>query len=1009
MKILSVSVLALAIVAQGVAQVDPIPFLDGMKWRSIGPYRGGRSLAAAGSKSRPNEYYFGATGGGIWKTTNAGKTWQPVSDGFLKTGSVGAIAVSESNPDIILAGTGERDIRGNISHGDGVYLSEDAGKTWKHVGLKSSQNIGRVAIHPSNPDIMYAASLGPIYGRSSERGLYKSTNRGQTWRRILAGGSQSGTVHLSLDPKNPDIILASNWEMYRTPFSMSSGGTESALFKSTDGGESWSNISRNPGLPKGLLGKIGMTISPADSKRYFAQIEAEDGGLFRSDDAGATWEKVNENRNFRQRAWYYSHVIADPKDKDVVYALNVGFGKSTDGGKTFTNIRVPHGDNHDLWIAPDNPKRMIEANDGGACVSSDGGVTWTELAFPTGQFYHVSTDNAFPYNVLGAQQDNSTVRIPSRTTGSGITKDDWTSTAGGESGYVAAHPKFPHIVFGGNYSGSLDMLNHLTKESRSVDPWPDNPMGHGAIDLDQRFQWTYPILFSKHDSNVMYTCSQFVLRSTNMGKTWKKISPDLTRNDPATLQASGGPITKDNTGVEYYATVFTLAESPKDRNTLWAGSDDGLIHITRDGGKSWANITPPNMPRNGLASMIEASPFEAGTAYLAVDNHENNDFAPYAYKTTDFGKTWTTITNGLASDSFLRVIREDQKRKGTLYAGTETGVWISVDSGSNWKSLSLNLPVTPVHDIAWKEDDLVIATHGRGFYILDDITPIQQWDSKWAKSIPKLFDPKDPTLAQWGGSAPGEGANPLSGIVFSYYLPTDQKVTFEFFDSKGKSLRKFESAGKKGFNRQATRLSYPSFKNIPGTILWGAFSSPIDAPPGEYSVTMNADGYKETHKFSLRKNPSHAATEKELIEKFKFTNEIIESTNQCQEAILSIRQVRKDLTESNEKAGNLTSVSKLIDDLTKLEENLYQTKNKSGQDPLNYPIRLNNRLAALISTVSSSDFGPTDGAREVFAKLKQLLKVEMSTFDRLMTKELERANKELTEKGQKAVTLAKIP
>lgn len=977
--VFALSVLLLPLFVE--AQTAPTTFLDGMKWRSIGPYRGGRSLAAAGSKSRPNEYYFGATGGGVWKTTDSGKTWKPVSDGFFTTASVGAIAISESNPDIVVAGTGERDIRGNISHGDGVYITEDGGKTWRNIGLAETQNIGRIVIHPTNPDIIYVAALGPIYGKSRERGVFKTDDRGKTWSKVLDGDFQVGTVHIAMDPSDPNVLLAANWEVFRTPYTMSSGGPGSKLYKTADGGVTWTDISRNPGLPTGLLGKIGVTISPADKNRYFAQIEAEDGGLFVSDDAGATWKKANDNRNYRQRAWYYSHVVADPKNRDIVYALNVGLGKSTDGGKSFSGIRVTHSDNHDLWIAPDDPNRMINANDGGASVSTDGGKTWSELNIPTGQFYHVTTDNSFPYNILGAQQDNSTVRIPSRTRTAGIDKSDWTSTAGGESGYVAAHPKFPEIVFGGNYSGTLEMLNHLTKETRSVDPWPENPMGHGAIDLDQRFQWTYPILFSHHDSKVMYTCSQFVLRSTNMGKSWQKISPDLTRNVPATLGPSGGPITKDNTGVEYYATVFTLAESYKDKNVLWAGSDDGLIHITRDGGKSWTNITPPTMPKNGLASMIEASPFDAGTAYLAVDNHENNDFAPYAYRTTDFGKTWTPITNGLAKNSFLRVIREDHRQKGLLYAGTETGMWVSFDAGENWKPFSMNLPVTPVHDIAWKEDDLVIATHGRGFWVLDDLTPIYQL-GKQDGTKPVLFDPKDPTLAQWGGSAPGMGANPLSGVVYSYYLPEASEVSFEFKDRKGTVVRKITTKGSKGFNRSSTSLSYPSFKTVPGMILWSAGAFPISAPPGEYTVTMTAKEFSQTQSFRLKKAPNMSASEKELVDKHDFAMQIVARVTECHEAILKIRNVREQLLKVSDQAA----VKPVIDELTSIEEVLYQTKNKSGQDPLNYPIRLNNKIAALIGTVEQSDFGPTDQSREVFAKLSKQLDVELKRLDEVMKK-----------------------
>ncbi len=981
MRILS-SLILFTLGAVSVAQVNP-DLYSGMTWRNVGPARGGRSIAVAGSVQRPKEFFFGATGGGVWKTTDSGTTWNQVSDNTFGTASVGAIAVAPSNPDVIIAGTGERDIRGNISHGDGLYRSKDAGKTWQHIGLKECQTISRVVIDPKDPDKMLVAAFGHVYGPNRERGVYKSNDGGTTWRKVLFESEKAGAVHIAVDPSNSNVVLAATWEAWRTPYSMNSGGPGSKLWKSSDGGETWEDISRSEGLPKGMLGKIGFCISPVDSNRYYAQIEALDGGLFRSDNAGKSWQLVNSDRSWRQRAWYYTHVYAGPKNKDEVYALNVGFGRSTDGGKTFTSLNPPHGDNHDLWIAPDDPQRMIEANDGGANVSLDGGKTWTELTFSTGQFYHVTTDNAFPYRILGAQQDNSTIRIVSRKQGGNIGEKDWTSTAGGESGYIAVKPNDPDIVFGGSYGGDLSWINHRTGQSRSVDPWPNNPMGHGAEDSEYRFQWTYPILFSQHNPNVLYTCSQFVMKSTNMGQSWQKVSPDLTRNDKSTMGPSGGPITKDNTSVEYYGTVFTLSESPKDKNILWAGSDDGRIHITRDGGKSWKEITPSQMPRNGLVSMIEASPFDKGTAYAAVDNHENDDYAPYAYRTTDFGATWTPIVKGVKKDEFFRVIREDRRRKGLLYGGTERGVLVSFDNGANWQSLSLNLPVTPVHDLAWKDDDLIAATHGRGFWVLDDVTPLQQL-SVAGKSY--VFAPKDPFAVRWGGGGSrrrGQGSgtanseigtNPLSGLVVSYYLPKEAKaIEMTVKDAKGNVVAKRTRTGTAGFQRTSIWLEYPSWESVPGMILWSGFPQPIQAPPGRYTLETTIDGEKFTHQFNWLRDPNAVGSDKDLVAQFEFLQKVSQRLTEANRAVKTCRELR----EKNPSA-------EVVKELTSIEEAIYQTKNKSGQDPLNYPIRLNDKLAGVFSNAMSGTTRPTDQAVQVFKNLSAELQVQL---DRLVAVE----------------------
>lgn len=980
------------------AQVDPILF-EGLQWRSIGPLRGGRSIAATGVAQRPKEYYFGATGGGIWKTVDGGVEWECVSDGFLGTASVGALAVAPSKPDVVYAGTGEKDIRGNISHGDGLYRTDDAGKTWRHIGLRECQTISRIVVHPRDPDTAWVAALGHVYVRRDvasgridadpNRGIYKTTDGGKTWSRILHKGPLAGGIDVELDPTNPNTVYAALWEAWRTPYTLNSGGPGSGLFKSTDGGQTWTELTRNPGLPTGVMGKIGITVSPANPRRLYAIVEAHDGGIFRSDDAGATWALVNDSRQWRQRAWYYSHVVADPKNADTVWVLNVGVGRSTDGGKTFRGISTPHSDSHDLWIAPDDPNRMIEANDGGANVSTDGGRTWTEQDYPTGQFYHVTTDNAFPYRVLGAQQDNSTVRMPSRATGGGrrgargAAGIDFESTAGGESGYIAVKPNDPDIVFGGSYGGYLERLNHRTGKSRNVNVWPDNPMGHGAIDLEQRFQWTFPILFSPHDSNLLYTCSQHVWKSTNEGETWTKISPDLSRNDARTLGPSGGPITKDNTSVEYYGTVFTLAESPLRPGLLWAGSDDGLVHISRDAGGSWQNVTPKDMPEWGLCSMIEASPFDEGTAYLAVDNHEHDDLAPYIYITRNFGRTWEKAVEGLPANAFVRVVREDPERAGLLYAGTEIGVFVRFPGQRVWQPLDMNLPLTPIHDLVVKEGDLVVATHGRGFWILDDISPLRQTPAD-ADSI-RLFPPRPATMASFRPPAP-------SGILANYFLPKDaEKVELELFDSAGVSVAKTDGGKSRGLNRASLSPRYPGYRGFPGMILWGAGSQSIPGAPGTYRLRLTVDGQVRWADAEWHRDPRAECSDDDLRARTAFALRIRDRMNDANGAVVRIRELKKSLEEATKAdPGYARAAESLKARLSAVEEEIYQVRNQSGQDPLNYPIKLNNRIGALLGVVLGGDARPTDAAYRVFAELSDLLQVQL---DRLAALEKEMPRK----------------
>ncbi|MBX7131248.1 MAG: hypothetical protein K1X67_01080 [Fimbriimonadaceae bacterium] len=986
-KLLAFSLLAVALHCP--AQAPDIT--AGMKWREVGPARGGRSVACAGSQVRPEEYYFGATGGGIWKTTNAGKEWNCVSDGFLGTASVGALAIDPKNPDIVYAGMGEKDIRGNISHGDGMYKTTDGGKTWKHIGLRETQTIARIVIDPTDTNTLYVAALGHIYGPNKERGLYKSTDAGETWTQVLFESEKAGAIDIELDPFNSKTLYAATWEAWRTPYTLNSGGPGSKLWKSTDAGKTWTNLSANPGLPKGVLGKIGVSPSPAKKGRIYAIIEAHEGGVFRSDDSGATWTLTNDSREWRQRAWYYTHIIADPKNADGVWVLNVSVGRSTDGGKTFTQRGAGHSDNHDMWIAPNDPDRMIVSNDGSACVTSDGGSTWSSQAIPTAQIYHISTDNAWPYRLLGAQQDNSTIRIlntarPSTTPSRGGTPD-WTGTAGGESGYVVAKPNDPDIVFGGNYGGDLDMLNHRTNQRRGVNPWPDMAMGRAAVDLDERFQWTFPIVFSPHNPDLMYTCSQHVFKTLNGGETWTKISLDLSKNDPRTLQSSGGPITKDNTSVEYYGTVFTLAESPLQAGILWAGSDDGLVHVSQDAGGSWQKITPKGMPEWGLCSMIEASPHDKASAFLAVDNHENDDYSPYIYRTSDFGKKWTKVVNGIPAETFVRVVREDPLKPGLLFAGTERGVYYSTNYGDNWKPLQMNLPLTPVHDLVIKNSDLCIATHGRGFWILDDISPLRQ-SADLGTDRAFLFRPRD-------NFRPGP-------VSFAYYLPKEaKKVAVEIVDGKGEVVARSENLETNaGLQRFSAQLRYPGYRGFPGMIFWGGGGGSIPAAAGLYTIRLDVDGQKLNEKIRLKLNPNSTTNEADTVAQTEFARRVAARVQEANDAVSIIRELKKAIDASG---GSSSDADALKKQLSAVEEEIYQVRNRSGQDPLNYPVKLNNRLAGLFGEILSGDFPPSDQSYQVFGKLTVLLQVQLDALEGIRKGTFARFNDGLRQKGKKVI------
>lgn len=1017
-------------------KIDPSLYGE-MKWRCIGPFRGGRVCAVAGIPGKPYTYYFGATGGGVWKTEDGGLNWRCVSDGYFRTGSVGAIAVSESDPNVVYVGMGETEMRGNVSHGDGVYKSTDGGKTWQHLGLANTHTIARVRIHPQNSDIVYVAALGHVYGPNEERGVFRTEDGGKTWEKILSRDAKTGAVDVVIDPTNPRIIYAALWEFYRTPYSLSSGGPGSGLFKSTDGGDTWKEITKNPGLPRGIWGKIGVTVSPARKDRVWAIIEAKEGGVFRSDDGGETWKRVNSEQRLRQRAFYYTRIYADPRDAETVYVLNTGLYRSVDGGKSYSSIRAPHGDHHDLWIDPQNPKRMINSNDGGANVTINGGLSWTpQDNQPTAQFYHVITDNQFPYWVYGAQQDNSTVRIASRTAGAGISKADWHPVGGGESGHIAPRHDNPDIVYAGSYGGLITRWDYKTRQQRVITAWPDNPMGWGAAELKFRFQWTAPILVSRFDSNVLYHAAQVLFKTTNEGQSWEIISPDLTTNDKSKQQPSGGPITKDNTSVEYYCTIFALAESFHDPNILWVGTDDGLVHITKNGGKSWENITPREMPKWSLISMIEPSTFHPGTAYIAVDRHELDDFAPYIYKTENYGKSWKKIVSGLPKNTFVRVVREDPKRKGLLYAGTETGMFVSFDDGQNWQSLQLNLPVVPVHDMVVKEDDLVVATHGRSFWILDDLTPLHQVTEEVAKKEFYLFKPRDAyRMRGWGWPRPNVGQNPPSGSVIYYCLreKPGTEVTLEFLDSRGILIRKFTSrkgrrkevraeagffaparspsiSAKKGMNRFIWDMRYPGAERVPGAVLWGGTLSGPLAVPGIYQVRLTVGEKSMSQKWEWKKDPRLETGEEDFQEQFDLLIKIRDKLSEVNHAVNQLRSAKEQLKSLvNRISGHpgkkkiADASSELIKKLTEVEDVLIQSKSKSRQDPLNYPIKLDNKIAALASVVASADARPTDQSYELFKEFSTEADAQVGKLHQIFEKDLPAFNRLVAEAGIPAV------
>jgi photosystem II stability/assembly factor-like uncharacterized protein len=1040
----------------------------GMQYRLVGPFRGGRVVAVSGVVGQDNVYYFGAVAGGVWKTTDAGLNWKPVFDKTKDASpSIGAIAVSESDPNVIYVGTGEACIRGNIVGGNGVWKSLDAGKTWKFAGLGDTHAIGRLAVNPKNPEIAFVAALGHPFADNEERGIFRTRDGGKTWEKVLYKDAKSGGIDVVFDPNNPNILFAALWQAKRTPWSMDSGGPGSGLYRSIDGGTTWKQLKEH-GLPEGILGRIGVTVSGANPNRVWAVIEAEKGGIYRSDDGGDSWHLMTDDHRFRQRAWYYSHIFADPKSAETVYILNTGIFRSNDGGKTFNPVRAPHGDNHALWIDPADPKRLINGNDGGATISTNGGETWTsQYNQPTAQFYHVTADNRFPYYIYGAQQDNSTVGIASASAEGSIDRPDWYDVGGGESGYIAPDPSDPLIVYAGSYGGEITRHDQHTHEEQAINPWPVNPIGWAAADVKHRFQWTEPIVFSPHDPKTLYFAGEALFKTTNGGMSWTIISPDLTRNDKAKQAASGGPITKDNTGVEVYDTIFSVVESPTQKDLIWAGTDDGLVHLTRDGGQKWENVTPKAMPEWGTVSMIEASPRDAGTAYLVVERHKMDDFAPYVFKTTDFGKTWTKLVAGIPANDYVHAVRVDPSRPGLLFAGTEQGVYVSFDDGAHWQALQINLPVVPVNDLIVKKNDntndLVVATHGRSFWVLDDITPLEQYQESVPQQEAHLFTPSATSHTVFRGSffrAQGNvGKNPPAGAVIDYWLKTSlkkpekkeaaaasgaeskpkadedaksddekkkeeaPKITLEILDSSGKVIRKLPKKKEEGddeenffqrnpsadtlpadagLNRFVWDLRYEGATKVPHAPLWGGTTDGPVALPGTYQVRLTVLGKSYTAPLEIKADPRLKIGQDDLAKQFDLLLKIRDKITVTDDAIIQIRDVREQINAENKRLKNdsrekaIADAGKALDKkMTEVEEQLIQTKAKSGQDVLNFPVRLNNHLVALSGVVGSADSAPTKQSYEVFemlnkdadeqlAKWKAIVSTDVATYNNLV-------------------------
>jgi photosystem II stability/assembly factor-like uncharacterized protein len=1004
------------------ATVPDSATLSRVKYRLVGPFRGGRSGAVAGSYKNRNTFYFGATGGGVWKTQDGGSNWMNISDKYFGS-SIGAVAVAPSDESVVYVGEGENTMRGNVSEGlGGMWRSEDGGKSWKNLGLKDARHIIRIVIHPRNPDVVWVAVMGHLFGPNEERGVYKTTDGGKSWRKVLYVNNQTGASDLVMEPGNPSVFYAGTWRLIRTPYSLESGGEGSGLWKSTDGGETWKNISANKGMPKGTWGIVGVAIAPSNTDKILAIVENANGGLFTSNDGGETWSLTNSDNNIRQRAWYYTKVFIDPKNENVIYCPNVNFMVSRDGGKNFTSVRTPHGDHHDLWIDPEDGRRMVVADDGGAQVSFDGGVNWSTYENqPTAQFYRVTTDNSFPYRILGAQQDNSTVRIKSSTYGNAITTDDWETTAGNESGYVVADPLNPDIVYGGNYGGYLSRLDHRTGENRAINVWPDNPMGAGADVQKFRFQWNFPIFFSPHNPKRMYTAGNALFVTENEGASWEQISPDLTTNDKSKQVSSGGPITKDNTSVEYYCTIFTAAESALEKDLLWTGSDDGLVNVSKDGGKNWENVTPKDAPKWIMWNCIETDPFAKGKAYIIGTRYKLDDYSPYIYKTEDYGKSWKLITAGINKMHFTRAMRADRKKPGLLYAGTEFGMYISYNDGASWKSFQLNLPVVPITDMTIKNNDLIVATQGRAFWVIDDLGLLQQWKSENSSKGLHVYDINAPyrlavsPFAAFFGTPKNAGSNPAKGAVIHFSVPTvtdSTKGSIVIMDKNKKLIKEYSTSSKdnklelnKGLNQFVWDLKYPEAEKAEGMILWNGVPPSITAPPGDYFATLKIGSDSAEVPFKLLADPNYKISQADYDAQFAFLNQVQTKYNDVQKAVKDIRAVRTQINDFTARQGKdiPKDVKQMADtvlkQLTVIEEKLHQTKAKSSQDVLNFPIRLNDKLSGLFDAANSGVMAPSKQSKDVYADLSAQADAELAKLKALMDNDVKQLNQLIRDKA----------